>query len=293
MVATMRDTLFRVTTRIFLPGLADKMEQEGTFNMFEGARETCDLDDYFIVDDRGADITVFAFAGMDVLFAGEPRFEFRRQLSSLDQPFNMVYIREMRRMLYHVCPYGTPDGLEFYTNHVRKIMEDLGSTYNVAMGSSGGGSAAFYFGTRCKMDQIIAFSPAFPATVWTDWRNQFRCYFNFKELFRSPAGYIEAAMVALSGNAVDRGMKKAIGGVQWDVMNTYLDAGENRPRASIFFGERCYPDWLQAQHMKDIPQVRLMPVDTGRHNAPAVLKEQGRLGDVLLQEFEQGLASRA
>lgn len=281
-----KETVARGITRMFLPQLAKKMEEEGTFHLFEGENAPVNLDDYFVVDDRGADLTIFAFAGMDVLFAGEPRFEFRKQLSSLNQPFNMVFVREMRRMLYHVSPYGKPDGLEFYTKHIEEIKNRIGASRNVAMGSSGGGSAAFFFGSLCGFDKIIAFSPAFPWGTWTSWPAQSHCYFDLKKLVTAPGEYAESALVAASGLMVEYQMYRDLGQERlWNVNEAYLNRSPRVP-ATIIYGERCYPDKMQALKLKHEPGVKLIPVKTGRHNCPAALKAEGRLSQVLLDEIK-------
>ena len=77
-------------------------------------------------------------------------------------------------------------------------MAQLGARYNVALGSSSGGQAAFAFGTRCKMDKIIAFSPAFPHSVYRSPGNALRSLFSVGNLFREPQAYLETMIVTLA-----------------------------------------------------------------------------------------------
>lgn len=289
MIGKLKEKSFRVLTRLFLPSLARNMEQEGTFQVFEGDSAITDENEYFRIYDNGADVTIFVFSGMDVLFAGEPRFEFRKQLEGIGHPVNFVFIRELRRTAYHVAPAGTPDGLEYYTRKVNELKKELGGRVNIAMGASGGGSAAFYFGTRCGFDHVIGFSPAFPETVWTGWRPQLRALADLQLLFTKPLDYIEVVLVALAANVIKHSLVRSLPNFEfWNVYERYRDA-QPRPSGTIIYGARCIPDAEQAQLAKAIPGVKLVPLPTGRHNGPGFLKERGELASVLSQEIRSVL----
>jgi hypothetical protein len=288
----LKEKAFRVLTRMFLPSLARNMEEEGTFKVFEGENAISNEDDYFRIEDRGADVTIVIFSGMDVLFAGEPRFEMRKQLAGLGHNTNFVFVRDLRRMAYHVAPDGQTNGLEYYTRKLREICGQLGAKHHVTIGASGGGSAAFYFGVRCEMDHIIAFAPAFPVTVWTGWKPQVSALLDFKKLFTYPTEYIEVILVALSANVITHFCKKQIGSDKFfDVLSVYTNANP-RPRGTIFFGERCQPDAQQAELVRHIPEITLVPVPTGRHNCPGHLKERGLLAPALHEEIRAVLRER-
>ena len=285
MLTKIKEKGFRVLTRLFLPSLARNMEQEGTFRVFEGDRAIADESEYFRIYDNGADVTIFVFSGMDVLFAGEPRFEFRKQLDGIGHPANFVFIRELRRSGYHSAPSGTPDGLEYYTRRVRELKEQLGARVNIGMGASGGGSAAYYFGTRCGFDHVIGFSPAFPLKVWVGLGPQLRALADVGLLFTRPLDYIEVVLVALAANVIMHTLHRSLPpeGI-WDVYATYREA-EKRPSGTIIYGKRCPPDAEQAKLVGDIPGVRLVPLPTGRHNGPGFLKERGELAATLANEI--------
>lgn len=288
----LKEKVFRVLTRMFLPSLARNMEEEGTFKVFEGENAISNEDDYFRIEDRGADVTIVIFSGMDVLFAGEPRFEMRKQLAGLGHNTNLVFVRDLRRMAYHVAPDGQPNGLEYYTRKVREICDRLGAKHHVTIGASGGGSAAFYFGVHCELDHVVAFAPAFPPTVWTGWRPQCEALFNFKKLFTHPTEYIEVVLVALSANVITHWCKKQIGEDKFfDVLSVYENA-DPRPRGTIFYGERCKPDSDQAALVRHLPEITLVPVATGRHNCPGHLKERGQLAPALHEEIRGVLRER-
>lgn len=285
-----RNVVFKWVTRLFLPDLARSMAQERALRLNEPEGAGGSFPEYVQVEDRGADVTLFCFSGMAVLFAGLPAFEFRKVLAQQPLDCNLVFFRDVRRRAYMVAPDGTADEGDFYEAKVREVMSRLGTRYNVALGASGGGAAAFWFATRCGMNQIIAFSPAFPANVWTSWRAQLRAYFDLKKLVMHPTDYAEVALIAVSSRWLIRQIRKDTGGKGWDVMATYRNCPSPRPRATVFFGEHCYSDAWQARLLSDLPEVKLAPVPTGRHNCPAHLKMQGRLGEVILNEVLEGMA---
>lgn len=289
MITTLKEKAFIVLTKLFLPSLARNMEEEGTFKVFEGSSAITDENEYFRVYDNSADVTIFVFSGMDVLFAGEPRFEFRKQLEGIGHPTNFVFIRELRRTAYHNSPSGNSDGLEYYTRKVNELKNQLGAKVNIAMGASGGGSAAFYFGTRCGFDHVIGFSPAFPETVWTGLGPQLRAIADLGLLFTRPLDYVEVILVALAANVIKHTLNRTIPpGHEWDVYPRYRNA-DPRPTGTIIYGARCRPDAAQAEICKSIPGIRLVPLPTGRHNGPGFLKERGELAGTLTQEIRSVL----
>ena len=284
MITVLKEKSFRVLTKLFLPSLARNMEQEGTFQVFEGSSAITDESEYFRIYDNGADVTIFVFSGMDVLFAGEPRFEFRKQLDGIGHNANFVFIRELRRSAYHTAPSGSQDGLEYYTRKVTELKNQLGARVNIGMGASGGGSAAFYFGTRCGFDHVIGFSPAFPETVWTGLGPQLRAIADLGLLFTRPLDYVEVILVALAANVIAHTLMRSDIHTFWDVFPRYRDT-EPRPSGTIIYGARCRPDAAQAELCKSIPGVKLVPLRTGRHNGPGYLKERGELATTLANEI--------
>ena len=62
-----KDFVYRAALRIFLPHLARSTAQEARSSLFN--EEGCE---YVSVEDRGADTTIFSFAGAAMLYAGMP-----------------------------------------------------------------------------------------------------------------------------------------------------------------------------------------------------------------------------
>lgn len=272
--------------RIFMPGLAQQMQQEGTFELKDD-REIVE-DDYMLVEDRGADVTIFAFSGIDVLFAGMGRFEFRKLLANIGQDYNLVFLRDLHRFAYHVAPDGSPNGVAFHTAVINDVKARLGASTNIALGSSSGGQAAFYFATVCGMDGVLAFGPAFPHTVYTKARYQLQAWLDLVHLVREPVGYFEVILVCIGAWYQERmGTKRLRGhGTVWNVMKTYAEASP-RPRATVFYGRFSPPDARQAKMIARFREVKLIALDTGRHNSPAYLKNRGLLADYVSRELRE------
>jgi hypothetical protein len=219
-----------------------------------------------------------------------PRFEFRKLLVEGGHNYNLVFFRDLRRMGYRVTPEGKLGGYEYYEELIHSLKAKLGSKYHVSMGASSGGSAAFYFGSRCGVDQIVAFAPAFPHTCYTSLKSQLQNYFDIPKLFTDPSAYFEVVLVTLGAVIGFRRIAHAVRGV--DLVTSQLNAfmgASPRPRATIFYGRRCRPDTKQAKRFAETPGVKLIPVDSGRHNCAADLKKQGGLATAILSEIEEGL----
>lgn len=286
-----KNFIFKWSVRLLQPKAAKRMEEDGALTMpaIDGPMENDT--DYILIDDRGADLTVFAYSGLDALFAGRARYEFRMLFRKLGVKCNLVCFRDLRRTCFYVAHDGTPHGLEFYTEKTKEIMEKLGSKYNVALGSSSGGEAAFVFATRCKMDKVIAFAPVFPHSVYRAPMNILRALLNFKVLFTEPEAYIEIFIVTMAimwmEDVALKRVRRKNPKLIWDTWKIYEEAGDERPEATVFYGERSGPDSRQArQAAAYFPQVKLMPVDTARHNSPAVLMKRKQLSEMLTAELQ-------
>lgn len=282
----------RAAARVFLPSIAKEMEREGQLDFRDKPKGgEYDLSDYLRVEDNGSDVTIFSFAGMAVLFAGMPQFEFRKMLVGNGKKYNLVFLRDIHRAAYTLAPDGTNRGWEFFPRIVKETMEQLGSKYNVAMGASAGGAGAFYNCAYIPFNQVVTFSPGFPQDIYINGRVFWQALFDIKKLFREPAAYFEVLMVVLGARYVWRRLCRINGHDQIpDITAGYLAAKPKPPRATIFYGMRCAPDTEQAMRLKDIPSIKLVPVNSGRHNCAADLKKQGLLAKAIADEIEAGVA---
>lgn len=249
-----------------------------------------DLSDYLHVENNGSDVTVFSFAGAAVLFAGMPQFEFKKLLAEHGKGYNLVFLRDPQRSAFTKAPDGSYRGLKFFQGLIGDVMEELGSSYNVALGASAGGSGAFYLSTQMPIQQLITFSPAFPSSAYTDPATPRRAFFDFKKLLMEPKAYFEVLFVTLGARFIWRKVSKAVGEENIpDLARLYAETKPVPPRATIFYGRRCRPDSAQAESLRHLPTIRLRPVESGRHNCAADLKKQGILGKVIMDEIEAGL----
>tara|TARA_R110001592_G_scaffold37183_1_gene124196 strand:- start:146 stop:1075 length:930 start_codon:yes stop_codon:yes gene_type:complete len=289
-----RDFILKLVSRIFMPGLAKSMAEEGSFNFRspDGSAGDFDRSPFIQVEDNGSDVTIVSFAGAAVLFAGLPQFEFRQMLKENDNNYNLVFVRDPRRSAYFEHPQGGPGGIDFYMPLVNETLEKLGSKYNVALGASAGGAGAFYVSSFARIDQIITFAPVFPPKLYIDPVNQVKSYFNLKKLFTEPMAYAEVVLIILAAHLVIWKIYRVHGKDNMpDITQCYLDVKPVPPRATIFYGERCLQDQAQAMYHKDIPTIHLRPIDSSRHNCAADLKKKGMLGKTILAEIDAGLTA--
>lgn len=286
--------LFRTAMRLLMPDLARQLQQEGVFVVDPAAAAAAGQPEFLRIEDRGADLTIFAFSGLDVLYAGLARFEFQGTLRRLGQEANLVFVRDLHRAGFHLRPDGEPGGLAFFEREIRAVMDRLGASRNIAIGSSIGGAAAFYFGTRCGMQQAIIFGAAFELDAFTAPRMVLRTLFDVKKLFTEPRAYVEMIVVTLSAAWGKRQLVRRFGhdGVARP-LETYRGASP-RPAVSLIYGATAWPDARQAGLLREMdPAAHLVPLPTGRHNTPSFLKQRGQLAEALAAAIAHHAAAAA
>lgn len=266
---------YRSGMRLFMPDLARQMEADGLLDLPQDGESP--RVDYLKVEDNGADITIFAFSGLDVLFAGLARYEFQSVLKKLGTHANLVFLRDVHRMGFQLKPDGTPGGQAYYTEEILRVKKELGASRNIAIGSSIGASVAFAFGTATEMDELILFGAAFnfegfaaPAMFW-------KCAADWRKLFTEPRAYVELLIVTLAARWARKSFEARVGIENvTNPMDLYANA-EKKPAITLMYGETSWPDVEQATLLTDFPRTRLVPLPTGRHNTPAFLKARGEL----------------
>jgi pimeloyl-ACP methyl ester carboxylesterase len=221
-----------------------------------------------------------------VLYAGLARYEFQKVLHSLNLQANFVFVRDVHRIGFHLRPDGSPGGLAFYEEHLRDVMQRLGSSRNIAIGSSIGGGAALYFGTRCAMSQLIIFGAAFTLDGFTAPGTLLKTIFDVKKIFVEPRAYAEMLIVSISALWGSRQLAKRFGAENVARPLDVYRAAEPRPMVTLFYGATAWPDVRQAAMLGAIPGTTLIPLPTGRHNTPSFLKQHGRLADAIAQAIQ-------
>lgn len=286
----LKEKIAQFIIRRFVPKeVVDAMEYEIENGMFAEQGAAKELPEHVLIEDRGADTTIFSFAGGALLFAGQPTFEFRKLLTRHGHDYNLVFMRDIHRLAYHLRPEGGPGGLDFYEGEVRRVMAQLGSKRFIALGDSVGGCAALYYGTRCGMDHVIAMSPPCPFYAYLEPMMQVKAYLDLPLLLRSWDEYYEVAFITFATNFVNLAIRRVVGaeGV-WRLPEVFLEA-EKRPSATIFYGARCRPDTRIARMYEGQADVRLVPLDTAMHNTGAWMKKRGELADVLVNDIHAAL----
>ena len=289
---TILNAIVRLFIRIFLPGIAKSLKEEGQFDFRDRAAGTegiCPAT-YIDVEDNGSDVTLICFAGMAALYAAMPKFEFRKCLTDIRSGYNFVWVRDVHRASYDLVPDGSSNGFAFFTKAIGHALATLNSTYNVAIGASGGGAAAFAFSGVLPIHQIIAFNPGFPLDVCSRWEILRKVLLDWKKLLSSPLDYFELVLVVLSARYLWKMTCRRVGRENiTDTLESYL---RKQPpvRATVFYSAHSLPDAEQTRPLEAIPAIRLKPVDSGRHNCMGELKQRGELGALIHEEIRVGLA---
>jgi pimeloyl-ACP methyl ester carboxylesterase len=268
------------------------MEHEKQFDFRDkgAAGGSADIPSCVEVEDNGADTTLICFAGMAALYAAMPKFEFRKTLVSTDVNCNFIWVRDIHRSGYNLAPDGSPDGFGYYTRSIGEALAGLKPSHAVAIGASGGGAAAFAFSGTLPVAQVIAFNPAFPPEDYGSAANRRAAILNCRKLLRAPRDYFEIVLLTLSARYLWRRLCRLVGEENiLDVTECYLR--KSQPvRAVVIYSDDCAPDAELALRLKDIPEVTLVPVPSGRHNCMAELKHRGELAPLIHRHIRAGLA---
>lgn len=266
---------YRFGMRMFMPDLARQMEQDGLLDLPRDGEAP--KIEFMKIEDNGADLTIFAFSGLDVLFAGLARYEFQKVLHDLNLNANFVFLRDIHRMGFQLTPDGQPGGPKFYTEAIAQTMKDLGASRNIAIGSSIGGSVAFAFGSAVGMDELILFGAALNMDGFSAPGMLRKCLFDVRQLVREPRAYAELLIVTLAARWARKGLAKKVGEENLSMPLDVYARAEKKPAVTLLYGETAWPDVGQAQLLRPLPRTRLVPLPTGRHNTPAFLKARGEL----------------
>jgi hypothetical protein len=287
------NALLKLLIRIFVPRYARDLKHEGQFDFRKKIVAPGDVDPsiYINVEDNGSDVTVISFAGMALLYAGMPRFEFRKTLRKGGHSYNLIFVRDVHRAYYCMAPDGSPSGLAFFEGLLRDALSRLNSKYNVAIGSSGGASVAFCLSRDLPIHQIIAFNATFPLEIYSSRVNRRAALFDFRKLITAPRAYIEVVLITFGGRYVCHRICQLLGEENVpDITQCYLSKRPRPARATIYYSAGCRPDAEQALLLKEIPTITIKPVNCNRHNFMADWTLSGRMGQIIQEEIEAGLA---
>jgi len=283
----------KLIVRTFFPGIAQSLEEEGQLDLHDGpaGTERIDISKHIDVEDNGSDTTLICFAGMAVLYAAMPKFEFRKTLADTGGSYNYVWVRDIYRAYYDLAPDGSPNGLAFYAQGIGEVLDRLGSKNNIAIGASGGGAAAFAFSGVLPIGQVIVFNPAFPMAAYSSRGNVLRVVLDLGKLLCQPKAYTEVLFVTLGVVFLNRRCRRLVGAEHMmQPLECYLRK-QSPPRATVFYSTNCLPDARQVEQFRDIPSVVAKPIVSARHNCMAELKQRGELGKLIHEEIAAGIAT--
>ena len=275
---------------VFMPGAASAMKTEGQFSLADHSQAgTLDPSVYIDVEDNGADVTLISFAGMAVLYAAMPQFEFKRMLQEDGGHYNFVFVRDIFRSSYRLAPDGSGEGIAFYERVVREALQQLDAKCTIAIGMSGGAEAAFRISGATPIDRIIAFNPAFPMEHHGSWSNIGLCLLDLKKLVTNPGAYFETLFVTLGTCYLWRRNRRLIG--YEDPKRPLQEYLRRAAPAVLFYSRRCTPDVRQALALKDIPSITVTVLESARHNCLVEMKKKGSVGQFIGEEIRKQVES--
>ena len=229
------------------------------------------------VEDRGADTTVVSFSNGGFMHGGLPTYAFRDLLEQLQPPCNLVFVRDVHRVAYHLRPDATAGGLDFYEAELKATLARLGSTTTHMIGDSSGAAAAVYFGTRCGAERILALTMPYPLAPWASPRAFLGHLFDVRKLWRDRVAYWDNLIISAFSVGALRTLISHVGEVGiFSPIETYSRA-ERRPRLTLVYGERCKADAANALRYAELDEVELMPLPTGRHHIWISLARSGSI----------------
>lgn len=238
-----------------------------------------DIANFCEVIDRHSPITVIAFAGLALGFAGLPSYEFRKSLGTIGDNCNIVLVRDVRRYWYHLTPEGEIGGLDFYTQYLQSQVQVLGTKYLITTGVSAGGFAALFFGWKLGADQILAFSPQTDLMGYHKLRplsllQHRRSWSDLKSFFK------EELMVAIALRRRTRLLKRKLPFIYWGGLNAGLRINE-QTQAHIYYCQDNALDAQEALKISVFPGVTLHACACNQHNVAGYLRTGGGLFTIL------------
>ncbi len=275
--------------RMFAPGVAADLRAEDQFSFTDASGNgPVDTPSCLDIEDNGADTTIVTFAGMAVLYAAMPKFEFKKMLQSGEKPYNFIFVRDIYRSSYRMAPDGSGAGIAFYERAVSAALNRIGARHNIAIGMSGGGEAAFRISGAAPIHHIIAFNPAFPLERYGSLRHAFGVLLDVRKLLLNPRAYAEVLFVILGARYLWKRNRRAIGHEDPDLpLRDYL---RRATPATLYYSRNCLPDTRQALTLVNVPAITLVPVESPRHNCLADLKKQGSAATFIQDAIQQALS---
>lgn len=209
------------------------------------------------LSNRDSRVLQVAFGGIHGGVGIAP-FEFYKLTSAF--PTKKLYVRDPNQTWYHGELPEIGNGIPALVKYLNDIIRAQNCERVVFFGNSMGGYAAILLGWLLKVDRVIAFAPqTFINRGTRFWQRDGRWKTQIENTYRSASA--NAAYFDLK-SLLEKSKRRA----QIDI---YFDIGDRLDRAHAF-------------RLANVPQVTLHDYNVGGHDLVKYLRNQGTLGEILL-----------
>lgn len=192
-----------------------------------------------------------------------PPFEFYSSSEILDE--NKIFIRDFNQSWYQNGLPGISKDIDSTATHIKHLIEEINPNRVFFVGNSMGGYAAIMFSELLGIGDVIAFSPQ---TFISPFLRLYHRDTRWKRKIRMT--YIKSLL------------KPKI----WDLKPLLLRANRDR-NISILVSKEDSLDLIHAGHINNIPGVRVYELDGGGHNIVKMLRDEGRLAEIMAGQFSK------
>jgi hypothetical protein len=209
----------------------------------------------------GARNLYFFFGGIAAGIAMPP-FEFYKSANMLNE--NKVFLRDLQQCWYHKGLPGISHDVYSTAEFLKNEIDTLHPARIFFVGNSMGGFAAIMFSTLVGRGECIAFAPQ--TFVFPFLRLIHRDNRSSKQKWNM---YLQTIF------------KRKV----WELRRLLLRKKSNQ-KISVFISNNNRLDNIYAAHIGDIPGVKIYSFDEGRHDIVKLLRDQGKLPDIMSGIYE-------
>ncbi len=197
-----------------------------------------------------------------------PPFEWTGILEDL--PAKKIYVRDLEQLWYMKGLPGVSDSPEGVSEHLRQLINTQESKKTVTIGGSMGGYGALLFGHLLKADKVHAFSGQtyLPTRRGLNlaravYRRRWRMLWKQRELL----------------------LNREINRLYFD-LEPLLKGDSGRTTYHLYYSSKVASDLSHAQHVGDLPDVKLHEYSDIGHHVAIALRDSGELKQILLRSIE-------
>jgi pimeloyl-ACP methyl ester carboxylesterase len=186
-----------------------------------------------------------------------PFFEFAKVTAPLG--VKKVYVRDHEQAWYHKGVMGAAENIDALVGYLRRQIQEHGCRRVVTLGNSMGAYAAILTGCQLPADEVVAFSPQ-----------------TFIGRFRRLLRRVGRWSRQLSGAYRSRSAQRA-----YFNLRSVLRRKSGATTYHLYYAKGNRLDACHAEHLAGLPGVHLHPVDLDGHRMVRVLRDSGRLIEIL------------